>query len=77
MLDLPANVTVVDEETLETQDVNDLEDLLRSTPGVTISRQISGADPFSTIGGITIRGVGGNRVGLQVDGSRVARASRG
>jgi hemoglobin/transferrin/lactoferrin receptor protein len=72
ILDIPANVTVIDEEQLIKRGVNDLEDLLRHEPGVDIARQTSATDPFNTIGGITIRGVGGNRVALQVDGSRVA-----
>jgi hemoglobin/transferrin/lactoferrin receptor protein len=71
-LDVAANVTVIGEEELQNRDVKDLEDLLRTVPGVDISRQTSSTDPFNTIGGITIRGVGGNRVALQVDGSRVA-----
>lgn len=72
VLDIPANVTVIDENQLEGRGVHDLEDLLRNEPGVDISRQTTSTDPFNTIGGITIRGVGGNRVALQVDGSRVA-----
>lgn len=28
-------------------------------------------DPFTTFGGFTIRGVGGNRIQMQVDGFRV------
>ena len=71
-LDIAANVTVISAEELNTRGVKDLEDLLRNVPGVTISRQTSATDPFNTIGGITIRGVGGNRVALQVDGARVA-----
>lgn len=71
-LDIAANVTVIDSQELENRNVQTLEDLLRTVPGVTISRQNSATDPFNTIGGVTIRGVGGNRVALQVDGARVA-----
>lgn len=72
VLDETANISVVTDEDIENRDINDLDDLLRYEPGVTISRQTNATDPFNTIGGITIRGVGGNRVGMQVDGSRVA-----
>lgn len=71
VLDVPANVTVIDEEDLEDRHINDMEELVRNVPGVTAPRQTSGTDPFSTFGGFTIRGVGGNRVAMQVDGSRV------
>ncbi|MEC8041169.1 MAG: TonB-dependent receptor, partial [Pseudomonadota bacterium] len=72
ILDVPSNTTVVDEDQIEGRDIDDLEDLVRTVPGVDISRQTSSTDPFNSIGGVTIRGVGGNRVALQVDGSRVA-----
>ncbi|MER3355658.1 MAG: TonB-dependent receptor plug domain-containing protein [Hoeflea sp. D1-CHI-28] len=71
VLDVPANVTVIDEEDLEDRHITDMEELVRNVPGVTAPRQTSGTDPFSTFGGFTIRGVGGNRVAMQVDGSRV------
>lgn len=71
VLDVPANVTVIGEEDIEDRHVTDMQQLVRTVPGVTVPRQTSGADPFSTLGGFTIRGVGGNRVAIQVDGSRV------
>lgn len=69
--DVPANVTVVDAEEIDDRHITDMEELVRTVPGVTAPRQTSGTDPFSTFGGFTIRGVGGNRVAMQVDGSRV------
>jgi hemoglobin/transferrin/lactoferrin receptor protein len=71
VLDLAANVTVVGGEEIEDHDISNMQDLVRNVPGVTVGRQTTGADPFSTFGGFTIRGVGGNRVAVQVDGSRV------
>lgn len=70
ILDLPANVTVLDEDEIKDHNITDMQDLVRNVPGVTVNRQTSAADPFSTFGGFTIRGVGGNRVAVQVDGSR-------
>ncbi|WP_157968870.1 TonB-dependent hemoglobin/transferrin/lactoferrin family receptor [Tropicimonas sp. IMCC34011] len=72
ILDVPASITVIGQEEIEDRQVSDIEELVRRVPGVTVNRQSSGADPFSTLGGFTIRGVGGNRVAVQVDGSRMA-----
>ncbi|WP_163849274.1 TonB-dependent receptor domain-containing protein [Pseudooceanicola aestuarii] len=72
MLDVPANITVIEGATIEDRQISDIEELLRRLPGVSVNRQTSGADPFSTLGGISIRGVSGNRVAMQVDGSRMA-----
>lgn len=71
-LDVAANVTVVGEGDIQDHQINDMQELVRNVPGVEVSRQTSGADPFSTFGGFSIRGVGGNRVAIQLDGSRVA-----
>ncbi len=72
VLDVPANITVIEGEEIKQRGITDFGELTRTIPGVTAGRQTSSADPFSTFGGINIRGVGGNRVQLQVDGSRVA-----
>lgn len=72
VLDIPANVTVVDGEEIEAQGVADMQQLVRTLPGVSVDRQTSGTDPFNTFGGFNIRGVGGNRVQILVDGSRTA-----
>ncbi len=69
--DVPAAVTVVTGAESEARGLSDMKQLTRYTPGITVNRQVS-ADPFSTFGGFTIRGVGGNRVQMLVDGSRMA-----
>lgn len=48
-----------------------MQDLVRHIPSVSVDRQTSKIDPFGNFGGIRIRGVSGNRVQMQVDGSRV------
>lgn len=72
VLDVPAHVTVVDGEDIAAQGVTDMQQLARTLPGVSVDRQTSGTDPFNTFGGFSIRGVGGNRVQILVDGSRTA-----
>ena len=72
LLDVPANITVIDGETISERQITDIEELTRRLPGVNVFRQVSGADPFSSFSGFTIRGVGGNRVAIQVDGGRTA-----
>ncbi|MEM6488077.1 MAG: TonB-dependent receptor [Pseudomonadota bacterium] len=71
ILDVPQNVTVIDRQTLQFQMPSDIQELVRFQPGIDVDRQTSGTDPFNTFGGFTIRGVGGNRVQILVDGSRV------
>lgn len=70
-LDVPGTVTVISRQELDERMARDTQDLVRYQPGISVSRQTSGADPFGNFGGFTIRGVGGNRVQMQVDGSRV------
>ncbi|AVO37949.1 TonB-dependent hemoglobin/transferrin/lactoferrin family receptor [Pukyongiella litopenaei] len=71
VLDVPANISIIDGEEIKDRNITDFGDLTRTIPGVTAGRQTTATDPFSTFGGINIRGVGGNRVQLQVDGSRI------
>lgn len=71
LLDVPANVTVIPQERIRRETINDLQELMRHEPGVVVNRQTSATDPFNTFGGFTIRGVGGNRTQILVDGSRV------
>lgn len=71
VLDVPANVTVIPGERIERQMITDMQELVRNQPGIDVDRQTSGTDPFNTFGGFTIRGVGGNRVQMIIDGSRV------
>lgn len=70
--DVPASITVVEGAALEARGQDNLQQVVRYMPGVSVSRQTSATDPFATFGGVTIRGVGGNRVQMMIDGSRVA-----
>lgn len=70
-LDVPGTVTVISRQELDERMIRDTQDLVRYEPGVSVNRITSGTDPFGNYGGFTIRGVGGNRVQMQVDGARV------
>ncbi|CAH0314692.1 TonB-dependent hemoglobin/transferrin/lactoferrin family receptor [Roseomonas sp. CECT 9278] len=70
LFDTPATVDVITGEEIDRQLARNIEDVFRYTPGVTVNRATTGADPFRSLGGITIRGVGGNRVLTLVDGFR-------
>ncbi len=74
--DAPATVTVFDAEQIADELVTDIRDLVRFEPGVTVRRAPArfGA-ALGTTGragneGFNIRGIGGNRVLIQVDGIR-------
>lgn len=76
-IDLPVTVTVIDDEQIADELVTDIRDLVRFEPGVSVQRQPArfGA-AFGSTGragnaGFNIRGIGGNRVLIQVDGVRV------
>ncbi|MBS7704903.1 TonB-dependent hemoglobin/transferrin/lactoferrin family receptor [Chelatococcus asaccharovorans] len=71
VLDVPGTVTVTTRQQLDQTMTRDNMDLARYQPGITVDRQTSGTDPFGNLGGFTIRGVGGNRVQMQVDGTRI------
>lgn len=70
-LDHPGNITVLTGEEFESRFITDMQELVRHQPGIVVQRQTTGTDPFNTFGGFTIRGVGGNRVQMLVDGSRI------
>ncbi len=70
LMDTPATVDVISGAELDRQMARNAEDVFRYTPGVTVNRQTTGTDPFGSLGGITVRGVGGNRVLTVVDGFR-------
>ncbi|MDC9823361.1 TonB-dependent hemoglobin/transferrin/lactoferrin family receptor [Devosia sp. ZB163] len=70
VLEVPATVSVIDAETLAKHQVRDIQDLVRYEPGVQVTRGNSLTTPWSTLDGFTVRGVSGNRVQMQVDGSR-------
>lgn len=75
--DAPATVTVIGAERIADELTTDIKDLVRFEPGISVPRQPT---RFSAAGssvgragneGFTIRGIGGNRVLIQVDGVRV------
>jgi hemoglobin/transferrin/lactoferrin receptor protein len=75
--EVPASVTVIDDEEIADRLVKDIKDLIRFEPGVSVRTQPSrfqaagastGRDGNS---GFNIRGLEGNRVLLQVDGVRI------
>jgi len=75
--DVPATVTVIDAERIADELATDARDLVRFEPGVEVPRSPArfGAALGSTgrdgNSGFRIRGIGGNRVLIQVDGIRV------
>lgn len=72
VLDVPANISVVPGAELEARSQTDMKEVARYLPGIGVPRTTSGTDPFNTFSSFNIRGVGGNRVQIRVDGSRVA-----
>ncbi|PZO82002.1 MAG: TonB-dependent hemoglobin/transferrin/lactoferrin family receptor [Mesorhizobium amorphae] len=71
VLDVPQTVDVITKKEIEERVARDIQDLVRYTPGVSVPRQTSGANPFGQLTGFQVRGVSGNRVQILVDGSRV------
>lgn len=75
--DVPVTVSVISDEQIADELVTDIRDLVRFEPGVSVQRQPArfGAALGSTgragNDSFNIRGVGGNRVLIQVDGVRV------
>lgn len=70
--DVPATVTVINGDDIEAQGISDMQQLTRYVPGLTVDRQINAAQPFNDFNGFNMRGVGGNRVLMLIDGGRVA-----
>lgn len=70
VVDVPATVTVKSRDDMERELVFDFKDLVRYEPGVTVGDD---GGRFG-ISDITIRGIGGNRVLLEVDGVRMPDA---
>jgi hemoglobin/transferrin/lactoferrin receptor protein len=65
--DSPGTITVIDGEELEKNFVQDIKDLIRYEPGVSVRNRPTRSGNSS----INIRGIEGNRVLIQVDGVRV------
>lgn len=75
--DVPATVSVIGEERIADELATDIRDLVRFEPGVSVPRQPArfgaalGTTGRDVNSGFRIRGIGGNRVLIQVDGIRV------
>jgi hemoglobin/transferrin/lactoferrin receptor protein len=75
--DAPISVSVKSDEQIADELVTDIKDLVRFEPGVSVQRQPArfnaalSATGRSGNDGFNIRGIGGNRVLIQVDGVRV------
>lgn len=68
--ELAASVTLIDDDRIQAELAQTIQDLVRYEPGIDVSDQGSRFG-FS---GVTIRGVGGNRVKVEVDGVATADA---
>ncbi len=74
--DVPVTVTVIDDEQIADELATDIKDLVRFEPGVTVRRQPArfgsalGSAGRAGNESFNIRGIGGNRVLIQVDGIR-------
>jgi hemoglobin/transferrin/lactoferrin receptor protein len=70
VLSVPGTASTIDGETIQRQVVRNIKDLIRYEPGVNVSN-----DPQRFgLAGFNIRGIGGNRVLMQVDGVRLPDA---
>lgn len=76
-VDAPATVTVIDERRIADELATDIKDLVRFEPGISVPRAPTrfgaalGVTGRAGNEGFVIRGIGGNRVLIQVDGTRV------
>ncbi len=76
ILNVPQTINVITRQTMDDHNVNNIEEMLRHTPGVHVDRQTSLANSaFGGSGSITMRGVGGNRILTVVDGDRVMESA--
>ena len=66
LLDVPATVSVTTSEDIERENMQDIRDLTRNEPGVTVGNNPNRAGYQNFL----IRGIGGNRVLLMIDGMR-------
>jgi hemoglobin/transferrin/lactoferrin receptor protein len=63
--DVPGTISLISSEQIEAQLANDIKDIVRYEPGVSVNTSARGGDS-----GFTIRGIGGSRVLTIVDGIR-------
>ena len=68
VLTTPASVSVIDQEQLKEHLVTDLSEMFRYEPGIAVQREMRGRGGEA---GIELRGIGGQRLGLQIDGVRL------
>ena len=77
VIDAPATVTVIDATRIADELATDIKELVRFEPGVSVPRSPTrfgaalGVTGRAGNEGFTVRGIGGNRVLIQVDGVRV------
>ncbi|MFC0340559.1 TonB-dependent receptor domain-containing protein [Paracoccus niistensis] len=64
--DAPASITVIDQETIQTSGARDVRDLLRTVPGLNLTRSNDGNS------GVSFRGLSSNRTLTLIDGKRVS-----
>ncbi len=75
ILDVPATVNVITRQQMDDQLAINPQELVRHQSGIQVNRQVSGTDPYANLSGYVIRGVGDNRVQIQVDGARIIERS--
>ncbi|MFN3580795.1 MAG: TonB-dependent receptor plug domain-containing protein, partial [Pseudomonas sp.] len=68
--DVAGSVSVIDAQRVDRENINDIQDLVRFEPGVSVG----GTGSRFGLSGFSIRGIGGNRVLTQVDGIGVPDA---
>lgn len=71
--DVASEVSVIDAEEIDRRQVQSVADLVRYEPGVTATGTAIGGGRFGN-GGIAIRGLGGNRVRIELDGIAIPDA---
>ena len=73
--DVVGSVSLITEADIATRMVNDLQQLFVTTPGVDVQRRSAYGRMYNE--GISIRGLGGKRVNILIDGARVPDAYTG
>jgi hemoglobin/transferrin/lactoferrin receptor protein len=71
--DVASEVSIIDALQIDQRQMQDLADLVRYEPGVSVTGSAVGGGRFG-IGGISIRGLGGDRVRIELDGIPVPDA---
>lgn len=71
--DVASEVSVIDALEIDRRQAQNIADLVRYEPGVSVTGSSSGGNRFGT-GGFAIRGLSGNRVRIEVDGIAVPDA---